>query len=1164
MESQAVDALPLGFATPIDEAQHLRDHGRYKEAAELLRCSVGSPTVDAAEIALELGQTLQSQGYWAEALKTWEECLETSSGGHGPNLIHLRVRMNICLLRPMIRENLQGLSESFADARLAHGELKRLSLDDDKFAHGIYFRDTYCKVLLFTSQFHLPQIDHEAFAWVDDMFEACMSKKEYRLALIVARQYIVAASTRFGRHSSGFTLAGWFKMTQQLINAASMPSVFKAAALDLIAEYAEQLDALVQQREVYERDAMQLYDQAGHVNGAANIHIRQLSRKCASGEGNVEEHVGNVAKYLSTFEDQGYIWGLLRGLQALQSSLTDTRYFDFQLSLIQMNNEAVEVSQARLFSLLIQFKSIAAWLAHSGRAARVIEASIPLYEKISKDEAQTLKGLFSHVISQAFFQLGDLDTAMTWTNRSLALLPPQSTDRANATTLELRIILLNASSHGGLDVDKLLERWGGVIEQDTQDGAVEAAIEKLDALIGLLTRAKDTRAVSYLEKVEKLIPLLGTSKMADAKLAAFYQESAASAMSQIVSRHPDTELEESAIALLEKAVPLHMKHGALIEACNSRQMQALAHFSIFRKSRDHVRLDKALELTCIALDCFRVLDVTNMVSLAAYWCGFYTYIAWEYGLATAENLLQQLAVAEKAKNEERVDIVIFGGVDALNRKRQLRGEAKTQEVYDMAQRVCIRRGLTEELWQWTQKSKARSLSDLLGLGVLVPDHLMSDIEQNPASRALFEEEKGLQERISVAESSERIQLRNQLHLLHRRMEDHASLRDLMDLRAGNPVTKQQLDGLVVQAQKEVPQTNVVFVDWVCVDGELFLVSVRNHDQPRVFPCVMTDKQLKSWNEKYIVGEQGSTMGGIYTSELEEDDPEYCLRQLDALIAPIAEFSEECDLLVLCATGLLHSIPLHALWIDNEPLILRNPVVYCASLTSAWQCWRGAFASPSTSPRKKAKTIVAVYNDEADTRFSPVEQARIYASADSLSVQIQAEAMVGENATMANFRESIRQSSLFHFHGHCILNPEDLVKQSMLLADGSLSVLDVFKLQFDTSPHITLIACDSAMQSISPNGDEPLGLVTGLLCAGASSVLGTMWPISSATGRQFSEHFYNELDEALVGEDTPNEANLVDLASALQAAVMEIRGEARTRRPFHWASFVLHGSPFMRL
>jgi tetratricopeptide (TPR) repeat protein len=137
MELETVEALPLWTESPINQAQNLRDHGRYKEAAELLRRNVGGPTVDAAEVALELGQTLQSQGYWAEALTIWEDWLKTTSGGDGRNLVHLRIRINICLLRPMIPENLQGLARSLVDARAAYGELKGTPLDDSDFAHRV-------------------------------------------------------------------------------------------------------------------------------------------------------------------------------------------------------------------------------------------------------------------------------------------------------------------------------------------------------------------------------------------------------------------------------------------------------------------------------------------------------------------------------------------------------------------------------------------------------------------------------------------------------------------------------------------------------------------------------------------------------------------------------------------------------------------------------------------------------------------------------------------------------------------------------------------------------------------------------------------------------------------------------------------------------------------
>lgn len=82
----------------------------------------------------------------------------------------------------------------------------------------------------------------------------------------------------------------------------------------------------------------------------------------------------------------------------------------------------------------------------------------------------------------------------------------------------------------------------------------------------------------------------------------------------------------------------------------------------------------------------------------------------------------------------------------------------------------------------------------------------------------------------------------------------------------------------------------------------------------------------------------------------------------------------------------------------------------------------------------------------------------------------------------------------------------------------------------------------------------------LLCAGASSVVGTMWPIASGTGRPFLKHFSTNLH---AGDD--EEESIVDLAVALQKAVkkLKVRGPKAMKEPYHWASFVLHGAWFYR-
>ena len=118
---------------------------------------------------------------------------------------------------------------------------------------------------------------------------------------------------------------------------------------------------------------------------------------------------------------------------------------------------------------------------------------------------------------------------------------------------------------------------------------------------------------------------------------------------------------------------------------------------------------------------------------------------------------------------------------------------------------------------------------------------------------------------------------------------------------------------------------------------------------------------------------------------------------------------------------------------------------------------------------------------------------------------------------------------------------------------NLTVEEIFNLPL-SSPLVTLIACDSASQIIA-TGDEPLGIVAGLLCAGAASVVGASWPIPSGTGRDFSKYFYEEVLEA--------EGDMVDIAVSLQRAVLNVRDGRRTSGTYHWAAFTLYGSWLFR-
>lgn len=112
--------------------------------------------------------------------------------------------------------------------------------------------------------------------------------------------------------------------------------------------------------------------------------------------------------------------------------------------------------------------------------------------------------------------------------------------------------------------------------------------------------------------------------------------------------------------------------------------------------------------------------------------------------------------------------------------------------------------------------------------------------------------------------------------------------------------------------------------------------------------------------------------------------------------------------------------------------------------------------------------------------------------------------------------------------------------------------DLFDVHIRAS-HISLIACSSATQKFEA-GDEPLGLVTAFLSAGASSVLGTLWPVQSSTARRFSKFFYDYLHNS--GKD---DLGIYDISFAMREAILDVMQVWELRQPYHWASFVLNGT-----
>ena len=114
--------------------------------------------------------------------------------------------------------------------------------------------------------------------------------------------------------------------------------------------------------------------------------------------------------------------------------------------------------------------------------------------------------------------------------------------------------------------------------------------------------------------------------------------------------------------------------------------------------------------------------------------------------------------------------------------------------------------------------------------------------------------------------------------------------------------------------------------------------------------------------------------------------------------------------------------------------------------------------------------------------------------------------------------------------------------SIRLGGSYLSLYDLYHLRLPAEL-VTLSGCATGLNVVTP-GDELLGLVRGLLQAGAQSLVLSLWEVHDESTREFMIALYTRLQQGL------------GKRAALQGAMLELR--ERYPHPYYWAPFTLIG------
>ena len=939
-----------------------------------------------------------------------------------------------------------------------------------------------------------------------------------------------------------------------------------------------------------------------HAYGALDIDFNVCYETIMDGN---KSKYDELLEYIDRYSELDFPNGLKMALYKCLDVARKAQNFDLQRYLEQELKKRSEETGTTLLWITSYINLVWQYHLRSGHTDLLKNTILEIYNEIAQYRLPMVQGQAASILSDVYVEQENAEEANRW-----ALVCEEQWDQCIEATssmgrlhkLKCETLLISKREHSDYaTAQSLCDKY---VERDLSNKLYAEAISKLEIMLcfyhTIRTIPLENRLRCIDSQLDRINSIISSNTFPGSSLIkANIMQQQATYLISLGSQRQDCTMEEEAINLLNQALQaFFVGHGKTLTFAliTSRMQLGLAWRICFQKylqagdTRCVQALAAAEDAFTACIPGWEALGNSTQVTESKYWLALVRYEARIVNWKSSKEVFESLIAAEQGFDDKRNEISISSALTAVQDKQRLAQDKHVRDIYRLAFQVCVLDRDSVQAWHWVQKAKARSLSDTLGLGCIVPDSLLTAIAADEKAKELYEKEKLLAIQITSSSNLDRFDIRVELRDLETQMMAHESLKNLLDLRHGAAVTSQQLSDRCAQAFSESGARKLVFVDWYVKSQEVFILIFKPGEEPTIRRVNASLEYIQSWLAKYFYSEQGRAA----FLDRGENHPNQALRKMDCLIEWLEDATEPETTLVLSPAVPIDAIPLHALHIPQQmpdgrrrtvALIERNPVVYCSNMTAFIQCCERAATKQASKP--PISVFIAVYEDNEGEEYDAEEQDILYEATSHFATQIAGSSLIGREVSRPNLERCWQAADYIYFHGHCLTKPEVITDQALVLSthpDASISlshsgpvletVRDIFSLKLQ-APHISLMACGSTSQKIEA-GDEPLGLVTALLCAGAASVTGAMWPIASATARMFAEHFHAEIFRAkgykMARSEKPArqkegnsmaETDVVDLAAALRKTVIRMKRTPQTRLPYHWAAFVVHGACFMK-
>ncbi len=459
------------------------------------------------------------------------------------------------------------------------------------------------------------------------------------------------------------------------------------------------------------------------------------------------------------------------------------------------------------------------------------------------------------------------------------------------------------------------------------------------------------------------------------------------------------------------------------------------------------------------------------------------------------------------------------------------------EVYECLVELCLGDAgpkSAEESFGYMELAKSRSLAELLvqhGNALPVDDTGQSELVRR--IREMREELNWYYRRIEIEQlraddpSPQRIEKLQKQAMAHEN-ELLRAFRQIPSPSVGEGLGLGNAIGSLESIQESLPP-NATLIEYFSVK-EQFIAAILTRDGLEIVPVTPVSRVVNLIRMLHFQISK-FRLGAEYVRTFEKSllaAAQAHLGQLyQEVLAPLRGHLRGKHL-VIVPHGVLHYLPFHALFDGGGYLIDSFTVSYAPSASIFAHCQRKPARTSGSS------LILGVPDSQAPLILDEVRSVA--------GILPDAELLVGADANEAALRDKGSHSRLIHIATHGSFRQDNPMFSGIRLGGAYLSLYDLYQLKLEAEL-VTLSGCATGLNVVAP-GDELLGLIRGLLYAGAQSLLLTLWDVNDRSTADFMTRFYRRIRD---GEGK---------ASALQGAMQELRNNYP--HPYHWAPFTLIG------